>query len=334
MSNEIIVSEEYTRAVTLTRSIIANAQAAQQSLYEVCKGLKEMKDGKLYRELGYQNFEEYCETEVGVKRNQAYRYVAIAENLSRDFVSSMIQIGSTKLTLLARLDESERTEIQQNVDVESVTVKELKAEISALHQKNGKLEERAGIAECQLDAVQEQLTKKDKQFKAAMESKQNKLDTIRRGADALKQQNHQLSEQVAELETHVEELESRPIEVAVSTEEAKEIENLKSILKQTDLRWSMELTKKEDEFTEIRRKDYQQSQAEIAAVREEYEKKLADAQNSGASEPDLKEIFNAYLANAIDAVKRMTAFLADHQNEACRAQAEKFFTAIIQEVKA
>ena len=53
MKPAVIVSEDYTRAVTLTRSIIANAQAAQQSLYEVCKGLKEMRDGKLYKELGH-----------------------------------------------------------------------------------------------------------------------------------------------------------------------------------------------------------------------------------------------------------------------------------------
>ena len=54
--SEIIVSDGYRKAVALTQRIIANAQAAQQSLYEVCGGLRDMRDGKLYKELGYQNF--------------------------------------------------------------------------------------------------------------------------------------------------------------------------------------------------------------------------------------------------------------------------------------
>jgi hypothetical protein len=79
-----------------------------------------------------------------------------------------------------------------------------------------------------------------------------------------------------------------------------------------------------------------QHRAETDALRAEYEEKLAAAQASPAEtpEPDSKEIFKAYLANAIDAVKRMTAFLAAHPNEACRAQAEKFFQTMIGEVSA
>ena len=77
--NEIIESAEYTKAVALHRKICANAQAAQESLWEVCKGLKEMRDGKLYKELGYNSFEDYTENEVGLSRFMAYKYAAIAD---------------------------------------------------------------------------------------------------------------------------------------------------------------------------------------------------------------------------------------------------------------
>ena len=50
---QVIVPDDYSRAITLTRSIIANAQAAQHSMWEVCKGLNEMKERKLYKEIGY-----------------------------------------------------------------------------------------------------------------------------------------------------------------------------------------------------------------------------------------------------------------------------------------
>lgn len=93
-------------------------------LSEVCKGLKEMRDNKLYKELKYQNFEEYCEKEVGIKWRQAYNYISIAENFSQDSLQSIAKIGTTKLALLAKLDEPQREEIQQKVDIDSVSVTE------------------------------------------------------------------------------------------------------------------------------------------------------------------------------------------------------------------
>lgn len=215
MSTEVIVSEGYTKAVSLTRSIIANAQAAQASLYEVCKGLKEMRDRKLYKELGYQNFEEYCENEVGITIQQGRKYTAIASmmesekgNLSFPFE----QIGVTKLYLLSQLDSDDRTELQQNVDVETVTVKELKAEIADLQSKNA-------------DAA-EQLSKKDKQFKAAMESKQNELDDFREGA---KRRQDNLMKKISMLNEKIKELEERPVEHDI-VDNTEEIESLKQQL--------------------------------------------------------------------------------------------------------
>lgn len=170
----VIVSETYTRAVTLTRSIIANAQAAQQSLYEVCKGLKEMRDGKLYKELGYQNFEDYTENEVGIKRRQAYGYISVAENLPSDFVHSSAQIGIKKLELLAKLDEPTREVLTEQVDVENVTVKELRSEIDRITSENADLGQK-------LDAANEALENRSKQWKASLDSKQNELDELRAG---------------------------------------------------------------------------------------------------------------------------------------------------------
>lgn len=93
-------------------------------LSEVCKGLKEMRDNKLYKELNYQNFEEYCEKEVGITYRQAKKYVAIASGFSADEGSRLPSIGTEKLYLLAKLDEPQREEIQQKVDIDSVSVTE------------------------------------------------------------------------------------------------------------------------------------------------------------------------------------------------------------------
>ena len=50
MDNEniTVMSSDYSRAVKLNKHIKIHAELAQQSLYEMCKGLKEMRDDKLY----------------------------------------------------------------------------------------------------------------------------------------------------------------------------------------------------------------------------------------------------------------------------------------------
>ena len=184
----VIVSAEYTRAVTLTKSIIAHAQAMQASLWEVCKGLKEMRDGKLYKEIGYSTFEDYCEHEIGIKRRQGQKYIAIAE--MGENAQSTAQIGAEKLYLLSRLEDDQREELTRTVDLESTTVRELREQIAALKE------------ESELDRKE-----RDNANDAAQRWKNT--------AQSAQADNQRLEDQVQSLTDQVRELESRPIEVAV-----------------------------------------------------------------------------------------------------------------------
>lgn len=220
------VTDKYTEAYNLNVRICVNAQMAQQNLYEVCKGLKEMRDGKLYKELGYKNFEDYCENEVGIKRAQAYRLIDI-NSLPTDFVSSMRQIGTTKLALLAKLDEPQREEIQQTVDVEEVSVKELKAEIEKLKAEKSKLdEEKAGYKERQDKLLKKNIELVEERDKA--QQKQEKL-AAKLNAEGARS---------AELEKQIQELESRPRD---SYEDTTKIEALKKELEEAEARHKIEL---------------------------------------------------------------------------------------------
>lgn len=201
MENEniVVMSPEYSRAVRLNQHIKIHAGLAQQSLYEMCRGLKEMRDGKLYKELNYQNFEEYCEKELGISRMQTHRLISITENLPEDFVTSMLQIGTTKLSLLAKLDEPQREEIIQNVDLENTSVRELKETISQLETKGNEL-------------------------KSKLQEKQEELDDFRAGA---KRRQDMLLDKTKSLMEQVKTLETRPVEVAVQ-ENTEEIDRLTS----------------------------------------------------------------------------------------------------------
>lgn len=138
MSNEI--SAEYIRAHELDVRIKTSAQLAQKSLYDMCISFKEMRDSKLYKELGYKNFEEYCETEVGIKRRTAYKYISIIDNISGNFVYANAQnIGVEKLYLLSTLSEDDRQELTERVEVEDISTRQLKAEIDKLKMENNQL---------------------------------------------------------------------------------------------------------------------------------------------------------------------------------------------------
>ena len=146
--SEMILSEQYKTAAELNQKIIIAAQMAQQNLYSMCVMLKQMRDDKLYKELGYQNFEEYCENEVGFSRMQAHKYISIVENIKN--VNSSLHFGVTKLALLSSLSESQQDEIQQTVDLEDISVRKLKEEIARLKKEKSSTEAHLKIAQGQL----------------------------------------------------------------------------------------------------------------------------------------------------------------------------------------
>lgn len=264
------LTAEYAKAADLDRKIKVSAQLAQQSLYDMCMGLKEMRDGKLYKELGYSTFEDYTENEVGLSRFMAYKYAAIADMKN---VESIQQIGVTKLSLLAKLDEPQREEIQQATDLESTSVKELKARIA------------------ELKAIADKSQGTISQLESELESKKNSITA---------------------LEEQVEELESRPVEVAVAETDSHEIENLKDAMKRVDLDWSLKYNELQESNLKENIEKNKAHTAEIEKLRAEYEEKLANTAKSGA---DCKEVFKVYLANAIDAVKRLISFANDYPEE-------------------
>lgn len=230
------------QAKKLHQRILDDAQSAAELLYDMCKAIKEMRDGKHYKALLYDNFEGYCEEALGMSRSHAYRYIQIAEGLSAENVSSMRQIGATKLALLASVTEEQREIVTTAVDVENATVKELKAQIDKLQGKVEQAEQdvQKAIAQRNQEAARSQefetkYVKADNQNLVLKETIASK-DKILRGKDismdSLRSDNEQLKDRVRELESgrdhvidelnaKITELESRPVEVAVQDNSAE-----------------------------------------------------------------------------------------------------------------
>ena len=288
-----ILSDRHNMAVMLDESIKSHAQIAQQSLYEVCKGLKEMRDGKLYKELGYQNFEDYCENEVGIKRRQAYNFLTIAENLSENFVQSNAQIGTTKLALLAKLDEPEREQIQQETDVETATVKQLQEKIRELKEQKQKLK----IALGESGEKRRNLVKENEQLTSAISASHHETEAVK-----AKFETH-----IAELEKQLRELEDRPVEVMQSTAELEEIERLK---------YELEETRNREQEAKAEAERMQNTNAETTCEVERLQARISELENQPVSgaEPDAKELFRPYFQACTHSIGLMMDFISKQKN--------------------
>lgn len=288
------LSAEYIKAAELDRRIKTSAQLAQQSLYDMCMGFKEMRDSRLYKELGYSEFNDYCKSETGFSDRQVYNYISIVEKLPKELVNSSSLIGVKKLTLLTKLSEDERSELAENIDLESTTVKELKAKIDILQNERDRAVESNAEASHQVFMADRKVL--------------------------------EMKNKVTQLENEIKELESRPIEVAVETD-SKEVANLKDAMRRVDLDWSEKYSKLEEDSLKDHRellqkaeqaeKDKQdklsQLREELDRTKAEYEKKLTEKADTAPVQDD-KAIFKAYLSTAVDSVTRLVGFVNEHND--------------------
>lgn len=313
---KLVVSEEYSRAVSLDKKIKANAQAAQESLYEVCKGLKEMRDGKLYKELGYQTFEEYSENEVGVGRRQAERYIKIAETFSEENATPVSHLGSTKLFLLTKLDEQEREDLIQSNNVEDMSKRELEAKIKEIKELEFRLKT-VNDGYKHLEKVNHKHYENVKELNVKLgeanrekEEAEKKVQQMTGHLSVLKTDKNMLSEAVEQLKEKIKELENKPVEVAVE-DNSEEIEKIKEQLKAEyedqiyekhgKLMAQMQMTKESTDAANAARKEVEELKKQLAEKPTEIEV------------VDFDKLFEVYINSFIDAKNRLKGFVRLHE---------------------
>ena len=250
MSNNELALSQHEQAVKLHQEILTSANLAQQNLWTMCTKLKEMRDGKLYKELGYNNFEDYCESEVGFSREQGRKYISIIENVSLENANTSWHLGVSKLYLLSTISESEQQEISEKVNLEETTVKELKAEIDKLKKDNSKLDaklkaEAANAEEARSDLREAQKTLKTESIKTCSER-----DRANKALEKLRSKE----QEITRLERENEELRSRPVEVAVVDNSAENDRKLNEVIRSLE-RENMKRNEEMDrQYIEDRRK--------------------------------------------------------------------------------
>ena len=147
IADESNITVEQKNFVSLHKEILYCGNTACEFAARMAAKLKEMRDSKLYSAAGFESFSAYVEDAVGLKERQAYNYIKVYEELPEAFLHSNAKIGITKLLLLTSVAPEERAEIVENIDVENVSVRELKAQIEELTNQNEQLQ--VDIAELQ-----------------------------------------------------------------------------------------------------------------------------------------------------------------------------------------
>jgi len=99
------------RAYELHAQVAQGGKKAVESFLDVGVALKEIRDQKFYKELGYDNFESYTETEWGMSRPNAYKYIDVIEKLPAQIVSRVrhqdVEIPSLRRILALPFDNAE-----------------------------------------------------------------------------------------------------------------------------------------------------------------------------------------------------------------------------------
>lgn len=257
-------TERQGRAAQLTQRIMANGKIAASSMIEMGRDLKTVRDERLFTEMGYENFEEYCEKKIGIGKRHGYNFIQIYEKFGEEKLGQLQQLGITKLLEIAKLDDEDADDLMQNNDVNALSVRELSAKVDEYRNKFEQLtlqleEEKSKNAES--DSLESQVEELRKQLEAARQANENMKSGAHNAEKHFEEQKAALLKEKEELSEQIRELESRPTEKTEISEEERNAliqQGRDEMCKEKDEDWSnvVELARKtatrntEKKFTE------------------------------------------------------------------------------------
>lgn len=187
LNNITSMTAEQQEAAAMHFEIVQAAKTAVNSLLDLGRKLKRMRDSGRYKDLGFSSFAEYTEAAVGIKQRQAYNYITVVESLPARLIEENAAAGVTKLALLSKLNPEDREDLTGDT-LANITVAELKKLV----------EERDAMAQ-QLNLFQQE---EQVETVAEVEAEPIDADAIRRQAveETRRQMAAEFAEERAKLE--------------------------------------------------------------------------------------------------------------------------------------
>ncbi len=146
-----------------TAEILMLKDQTAQNIIEIGKRLIKVKEN-----LQHGEFSEWLKERVDISHRTANNFMKVATTFSNS--QSLANLGSTKLFLLAGLDEENRQEIMNENKVEDMTTRELEKVVKEKKEIKKQLEEKQELS----NELQEEIKEKEKQIKKL----QNEIENI------------------------------------------------------------------------------------------------------------------------------------------------------------
>lgn len=208
-----MMSTEQKEFVVTHRQIMQCGAMAGQYIVEMARKLKTMRDGKLYRAAGFDEFRDYVKEAIGIEERQAYTYIKVAEELPDEFLLKNAALGITKLALLASAEPEDREKAVQEGIAQDGTTRELQEYIKKL--------------ETERDSKAEQLSLFSKEKEAAIAEKDSAradADNAQKKLAAAEKKVLKLNEEIAKKQKELEDLRNAPAQV-------EQVENPETVAK-------------------------------------------------------------------------------------------------------
>lgn len=208
-----MMSTEQKEFVVTHRQIMQCGAMAGQYIVEMARKLKTMRDGKLYKAAGFDEFRDYVKEAIGIEERQAYTYIKVAEELPDEFLLKNAALGITKLALLASAEPEDREKAVQEGIAQDGTTRELQEYIKKL--------------ETERDSKAEQLSLFSKEKEAAIAEKDSAradADNAKKKLAAAEKKVLKLNEEIAKKQKELEDLRNAPAQV-------EQVENPETVAK-------------------------------------------------------------------------------------------------------
>lgn len=176
------------QAMEIHDRIVVHAVAAVQSILDLSRELKTMRDTALYLELGFADFDSYVEKKVGMKSRQAYYYISTYEKLGPELIEANASLGISKLKLLAELSPLDRGEFMESNALEDMTTKQVKAAVEAVYGQ------REQLAFGQEKRMELQLEELEEPIQPPQEDNSELLERLRKAEEAAAGREAELEE--------------------------------------------------------------------------------------------------------------------------------------------
>lgn len=282
------LTEKQLTAQQLHNQISTDIRFTQHYLVQMAKGLKRMRDEKLYKELGHESFEDYVENNgaYSFKPRQAYTYIRAIESLGERFIEANSEIGITKLDLLTKLPAFERDEFAAENDLAGMTVSEIEQLIKD-KQNQGE----------QISLLEDEVKEKSDSVEALREQ-------LKRDKELHERKEQELKEQLEKLERLNADLKQQPVTVHETPSLSdEEIEKIRQDAEQKARNQFLAEAQKEADRADRAEKE----KSKLADRVSELEEKLNKAESEKIKVPEVDEIkaqFKFYFKNIQETLQK------------------------------